>query len=68
MNMGIELGRVWVFDEASLDAALAAYQDEALSAYPHQAERIRTTVLAVKDFLQSSHANRLVMSGSRRPQ
>ena len=55
-------GKIWVFDEGKLDEALAQYRKEALQAYPHQQERIEMTLLAVKDFLHSSHAGKLTMS------
>lgn len=54
-------GAVWVFDAARLDAALEAYEAEALAAYPQQQERIRTTVLAMRDFLYSDPAAPLRM-------
>jgi hypothetical protein len=53
--------RIWIFDEGRLQSALAAYQAEALAAYPAQAERIQLTVLAIGDFLHSTHAKSLVM-------
>lgn len=61
MSASSQLGPIWVFDESSLEAALASYQDEALAAYPHQRERILTTLAAVRDLLHSSHAQRLLM-------
>lgn len=54
-------GAVWVFDAARLDEALDAYEAEALAAYPRQQERIRTTVLAMRDFLYSEPAAPLRM-------
>jgi hypothetical protein len=59
--------RIWVFDESKLNEALQAYQAEALAAYPHQSERIRMTLAAVRDFLHSKHAQKLVMNVSKRP-
>jgi len=53
--------RIWIFDEGRLQSALAAYQAEALAAYPAQEERIRLTVVAITDFLHSPHARSLVM-------
>ena len=53
--------RIWIFDEGRFAEALAAYQAEALAAYPEQAERIRLTVLAMQDFLHSPQAQSLVM-------
>ena len=62
-----ESDRIWVFDESKLDEALEAYQAEALAAYPHQSERIRTTLAAVRDFLYSPHAEKLIMKVAGRP-
>ncbi len=59
------LGRIWVFDETSLQRAIDAYQAEALAAYPEQEARIRTAMLAVKDFLHSSHADALMLGGGK---
>jgi hypothetical protein len=56
MSHNDNLGPVWVFDQARLDQALQSYESEALAAYPGQTERIRTTVLAMRDFLNSEHA------------
>ena len=71
MTHTTRVGRVWVFDEGSLEQALAAYQTEALTAYPHQAERIGTAVAAIRDFLHSSHADPLTLgkgeSGGKAP-
>ena len=64
MSQGQTLGRIWVFDEDNLEQAIESYQTEALAAYPQQEERIRTTLLAVRDFLHSEHAARLVMGGN----
>jgi hypothetical protein len=61
MPRSTEIGPIWVFDKARLDEALAAYEAEALAAYPHQAERIRTTVAAMRDFFDSEHARDLRM-------
>ncbi len=61
MTQATQIGRVWVFDEGSLEQALEAYKTEALEAYPHQEERIGTTVAAIRDFLHSSHADRLTL-------
>jgi hypothetical protein len=58
------LGRIWVFDEDSLTEALSAYEEEALAAYPAQAERIRVAIAAIEDFLYSEHADRLIMKVS----
>jgi hypothetical protein len=55
---------VWVFDEGNLNEALAAYEAAALAAYPRQAERIRIAMLAIRDFLYSEQAERLVMKRS----
>jgi hypothetical protein len=56
--------RIWVFDESKLEEALARYQAAALDAYPHQEERVKITVAAVRDFLRSEHADKLVMGGT----
>lgn len=61
MSHGQALGRIWVFDEARLERAVEAYEKEACAAYPEQHERIRTTMLAVRDFLHSEYADGLVM-------
>ncbi|MEN8176711.1 MAG: hypothetical protein ABFS23_13175 [Pseudomonadota bacterium] len=61
------LPSIWVFDEAKLEEALARYQEEALAAYPGQEERIRVTLVAVRDFLHSEHAEKLVMKVSQHP-
>lgn len=65
MSKNNTLGRIWVFDEASLQRAMDAYENEALAAYPHQAERIKTTLLALNDFLHSEHAAPLLLGGGR---
>lgn len=57
-------GRIWVFDESKLDEALERYEAAALEAYPRQEERIRLTVVAMRDFLYSEHADKLTMGGS----
>ncbi len=61
MTQSTGVGRVWVFDETSLEQALESYRAEALEAYPHQAERIGITMAAVRDFLHSEHADRLTL-------
>lgn len=61
MSSNHAMGPIWVFDESRLDDALDAYQAEALAAYPDQETRIRTTVLAMRDFLYSDHAAGLRM-------
>jgi len=62
--MAHRLGRIWVFDEAALGESLRGYEREALEAYPAQAERIRIAVAAIRDFLNSEHAAKLVMKGT----
>jgi hypothetical protein len=57
----MKTGRIWVFDESRLEESLEAYRQAALDAYPHQEERIRTTVAAMRDFLYSEFADPLVM-------
>jgi len=61
MVQGTGLSRVWVFDEKSLEGALQAYVDEALTAYPHQAERIRLVAAGMRDFLYSGQADALTL-------
>lgn len=61
MSRNQAMGPVWVFDESRLEQALAAYAADALAAYPQQAERIQTTVLAMRDFLHSAQATELRM-------
>jgi hypothetical protein len=61
MSRTTEIGPIWVFDKVRLEEALAAYEAEALAAYPHQAARIRTTLLAMRDFFDSDHARTLRM-------
>jgi len=61
MSASDHSGAVWVFDQERLEQALQSYQAEAMAAYPQQAERIRTTVLAMRDFLASEHAAALRM-------
>ena len=61
MTQFSDIKRVWVFNEASLEAALEAYVAEALAAYPQQQERIRITALAMRDFLYSHHADGLTL-------
>lgn len=65
MTTNKTLGRVWVFDEASLQRAMDAYEAEALAAYPQQTERIRTTMLAMRDFLHSEYADTLKLGGGK---
>ena len=60
------IGRIWVFDEAKLDDALVRYEAAALEAYPHQQELIRITVAAMRDFLYSEHADKLVLGSAGR--
>lgn len=61
MSRNDAMGPVWVFDPSRLEEALAAYQADALAAYPDQEERIRTTVVAMRDFLYSEQAAELRM-------
>jgi hypothetical protein len=58
-------GRIWVFDEGKLEEALARYEAEAIRAYPGQEERIRVTVAAMRDFLYSEVADKLVLGAAR---
>jgi hypothetical protein len=62
MVKGGDIGRVWVFDARSLEAALVRYQQEAVTAYPHQQERVAIAVAAIRDFLYSRHADTLTMN------
>lgn len=62
--MSHRLGRIWVFDEDTLESALRAYREEALSAYPAQAERIQIATEAIRDFLHSEHAKAMIMKGA----
>ncbi len=57
----MKTGRIWVFDENRLEESLQAYEQAALAAYPHQEERIRITVAAMRDFLHSEYADPLIM-------
>ena len=54
--------RIWVFDESKLDEAIEAYRQAAVQAYPQQEEKIKLTVLAIKDFLDSEQAGKLRMN------
>lgn len=56
------VGKIWVFDQGKLNDAIAQYEEAALAAYPAQSERIRTTVLAIRDFLESDYAEKLTLS------
>ena len=58
-------GRIWVFDEGKPAEALARYETEAIRDCPGQEERIRVTLAAMRDFLHSEFADRLVMGGAR---
>lgn len=60
--MSTGLGKIWVFDESKLDEALASYRKASLEDFPAQRERIEITLLAVKDFLDSEHADKLKMN------
>ena len=50
--------QVFVFTGDTLEAALEEWVQEQIAAYPHQEERIRVTVLAMRDFLLSEPARR----------
>jgi len=43
----------WVFNRDSLDKSLDEWMQLQIDAYPHQEELIKTTVLAMQDFLTS---------------
>lgn len=62
----MESGRIWVFDEGKLEDALEQYEQAAIEAYPGQRERIRLTVAAMRDFLHSEHADKLVLGSAGR--
>jgi hypothetical protein len=66
MTRTAEASRIWVFNEAALEEALAAYRKEAVAAYPHQEERIGIAVAAIRDFLYGRHADALTLSRGRR--
>ncbi len=55
-----------MFDEQALELALRDYEAEALRAYPRRADRIRLTVMAIRDFLHSDQAGTLVMKQSEK--
>ena len=57
----MQTGRHWVFADNRLEESLQAYEQAALAAYPHQEERIRITVAAMRDVLHSDFADPLVM-------
>ena len=67
MTHQTNIGRIWVFDEGSLEQALARYEADSISAYPAQEERIRIAVAAMRDFLHSDYADDLTMNKGRRP-
>ena len=60
------VGRIWVFDEGKLEDALARYEAAAIRSYPGQEERIRVTVAALRDFLYSEFADKLVLGSAAR--
>jgi len=66
--MNEETGKIWVFDEGKLEEAMALYQHDAIAQYPKQQQRIELTLLAVRDFLDSSQAAKLRMSVKASPQ
>jgi hypothetical protein len=45
--------RVFVFTGATFEAALRDWEAEQIAAYPHREELIRTTALAMRDFMDS---------------
>ena len=53
--------RIWIFDENRLREALDEYEQASVEAYPKQEERIRTTIRAMEDFLNSEYASKLIM-------
>jgi len=57
-----DLGKIWVFDESKLEEALERYQQDSVEAYPKQEEKIKITMLAIRDFLNSDYAEKLTMN------
>ena len=60
--MSTDLGKIWVFDESKLEEALQRYQQASIEAYPKQEEKIKITMLAIRDFLNSNFAEKLTMN------
>jgi hypothetical protein len=60
-NMTTFEDMVFVFSGATLERALDDWVSEQLAAYPHQAERIRITAEAMRDFFESAHIGRYKM-------
>ncbi len=60
--MSTELGKIWVFDESKLVEAIEKYRQASIAAYPQHEEKISLTMLAIKDFLDSEHAEKLTMN------
>ena len=58
-------GRIWVFDEGQLEDALVHYEREAIGACPGRDERFRLMVAALRDFLQSECADKLIPGAAR---
>ena len=54
--------RVFVFTGATLDAALRDWVAEQIEAYPQREALIRTTALAMRDFLESEQVRRHKMT------
>jgi hypothetical protein len=54
--------RVFVFTGETFEAALAEWVAEQVAAYPHREELIRTTALAMRDFLESEQVRRHKMT------
>jgi hypothetical protein len=50
--------RVFVFTGETFEAALEEWAAEQIAAYPHREELIRTTALAMRDFLESKQVRR----------
>ncbi len=59
--------RVFVFNGATLEAALEDWTAEQIAAYPHREELIRVTALAMRDFMSSSQVTRHKMTISGKP-
>jgi len=55
----------YVFSHTTLLDALKEWQIEQIESYPHQKERIQTTVVAMQHFLRSQQVqeHKMIMSG-----
>jgi hypothetical protein len=59
--------KVFVFTGATLEEALNEWVETQITAFPHQADRIQITALAMRDFFMSSQIERhkMVLGGRR---